>query len=92
MRKTTTKKYIASEISEAEIEDREREPTKAQFYKIVATHSQTGERYECMTWWGRAQDGIARAKDEAPDFGMGGLLKDYRAEPMPAPHCIGCDD
>lgn len=62
------------------------------FFKIVATHCQTGERYECMTWQGRAQDGIARAKAEAPKFGLDGFLKDYRAEPIPAPYCIGCDD
>lgn len=50
-----------------------------QTYKISAHNEVTDERMELFTWSRSPDSGIARAKQDAKNFGMDNILSDYKA-------------
>lgn len=52
-----------------------------EYYAILATDCATGRRFQCFTWRGTPEAGIAHAKYLAKRHGM--ECRDFVAEPLP---------
>lgn len=51
-------------------------------YQISAHNEVSGERMDLFVWTRSPEAGIARAKKDAKNFQMDGILSDYRATPL----------